>query len=116
MFTGILKRFLKQTAILTAALTTASVLMVLGMTNAHAAATCSISTIPANATIDEGQSIDFAGSISGKGKKTCDWTFDGGVPASATSDCSLSVSYASAGSYIARLDGTASKENPSTCS
>ena len=68
----------------------------------------------ANATIDAGQSVDFTGSVGGKGKKSCDWTFDGGVPASAT-DCTVSVSYANAGPYIARLDGTASKENPPTC-
>ena len=90
-------------------------LAVFGVQPVQAAASCSITTNPANATIDEGQSVDFTGAVSGKGKKTCDWTFDGGVPAGATSDCAVSVTYASAGSYTATLDGTASKENPSTC-
>ncbi|MBT8118126.1 MAG: cadherin-like domain-containing protein, partial [Gammaproteobacteria bacterium] len=112
MFTGLLKRFLNKTAFMA---TCTGFVLVITAGTVQAAATCSISTVPANATIDEGQSIDFSGSITGKGKKTCDWTFDGGVPASATSDCTVSVSYASAGSYTATLDGTASKENPSTC-
>ena len=90
-------------------------LAIFGIQPVQAAATCSITTIPANATIDAGQSVDFTGAVSGRGKKTCDWTFDGGVPSGATSDCAVSVTYASAGSFTATLDGTAAKENPSTC-
>ena len=77
MITGLLKQFLKKTAFM--AMCTGFMLVI--TTGAvQAAASCSITTNPVNATIDEGQSVDFTGTVSGKGKKTCDWTFDGGVP------------------------------------
>ena len=107
MFKGLLKQFLKKTAFMA---TCTSVLLVITTGAVQAAASCSITTNPANATIDEGQSVDFTGSITGKGKKTCDWTFSDGIPAGSTSDCLVSVTYASVGSYTATLDGTASKD------
>jgi hypothetical protein len=63
MFTGVLKQFLKQTAVLTAFLTTASVLLVIGLGDAHAAPpaplSCSIS--PANGTATAGVPYTFSG-------------------------------------------------------
>ena len=112
MFTDLLKRFLKKTAFM--AMCTGFMLVITTGT-VQAAANCSISTVPANATINEGQTIDFSGSVTGKGKKTCDWTFEGGVPDFTLDDCSnIVVSYAIAGSYDAVLTGTASKDGTCT--
>ena len=113
MFTSLLRQLLNKTAFMA---TCTGFMLVITAGTVQAAAICSIATNPANATIAAGQSVDFTGSVDGKGKKTCNWTFNGGVPSGATSDCTVSVTYNSAGSYTARLDGTASKENPSNCS
>ncbi len=112
MFTGLLKRFLKKTAFMA---TCTGFMLVITTGAVQAAATCSISTNPMNATIDEGQSVVFTGSVTGKGKKSCDWTFDGGVPDFTLDDCSnVVVSYAIAGSYEAVLIGTAKKDGTCT--
>ena len=112
MFTGLLKRFLNKTAFMA---TCTSFILVITTGTVQAAATCSITTNPLNATIDEGQSVDFSGTVTGKGKKSCDWTFDGGVPNFTLDDCSnIVVSYATAGSYDAVLTGTASKDGTCT--
>ena len=70
----------------------------------QAAATCSISTTPNPPTINVGQSLAFTGSVTGKSPLTYTWAFAGGTPASATSK-SVTVSYASAGSFAATLNG-----------
>ena len=68
------------------------------------AATCSISTTPNPPTINVGQSVAFTGSVTGKSPLTYTWAFAGGTPASATAK-SETVSYASAGSFAATLNG-----------
>ncbi|MCC7277236.1 MAG: cadherin-like domain-containing protein [Chromatiaceae bacterium] len=68
------------------------------------AATCSIGTTPNPPTINIGQSIAFTGTVTGKAPLTYTWAFAGGTPASATAK-SVTVSYASAGSFAATLNG-----------
>ena len=68
------------------------------------AANCSISTVPSPAVITEGQSVEFSGSVSGKRPRSYDWTFEAGTPSS-SSQQTVTVSYAAAGSYTATLDG-----------
>ncbi len=68
------------------------------------AATCSISTTPNPPTINVGQSVAFTGSVTGKSPLTYSWAFAGGTPASSTAK-SQTVSYASAGSFAATLNG-----------
>ena len=77
------------------------------------AANCSISTTPSPPTINTGQSVAFSGSVSGKSPKTYNWAFTGGTPASSTQP-SVTVSYANAGSFTAALNGTDGKGG--TCS
>ena len=68
------------------------------------AATCSIGTTPNPPTINVGQSVAFTGTVTGKAPLTYTWAFAGGTPASATTK-SVTVSYASAGSFAATLNG-----------
>ncbi|MGD8854410.1 MAG: Ig-like domain-containing protein, partial [Gammaproteobacteria bacterium] len=57
----------------------AAVTFGLTFSQAFAAANCSITTVPDPAVIDEGQSVDFTGSVSGKPPVTYSWTFEGGT-------------------------------------
>ncbi|MDB4575616.1 Ig-like domain-containing protein [bacterium] len=106
MFTGLLKRFLKQTAVLTAILTTASILMVIGLEDANAAKpppqplSCSIS--PSAGSTTTGVAITFSASVDGgaKGGKTYLWDFsDGEGNPTASSSNPIDVTYGTAGTY-----------------
>ena len=77
------------------------------------AATCTITTTPTPPVINAGQSVNFSGNVSGKTPKTYSWSFAGGSPATSTQQ-SVSVSYATAGSFLATLNGTNGKRE--TCS
>ena len=55
-------------------------LAVFGIQPVQAAASRSITTNPANATIDEGQSVDFTGAVSGKGKRSATGHLRAGFP------------------------------------
>ncbi len=68
------------------------------------AATCSIGTTPNPPTINVGQSVAFTGTVTGKSPLTYTWAFAGGTPATSTTK-SVTVSYASAGSFAASLNG-----------
>ena len=78
-------------------------------------ANCSITTVPDPAVIDAGQSVQFTGSVSGKGPATYSWTFDGGTPSSSNQQ-TVTVSYANSGSFLATLDGTNGKGQTCTAS
>jgi hypothetical protein len=71
-------------------------------------ADCTISTSPSPAVITEGGSIDFTGSVSGKQPSTYAWTFDDGSPSS-SSQKTVTITYTTAGSYTAELNGTNGK-------
>ena len=71
-------------------------------------ATCSINTVPTPSDISAGGSVDFTGNVSGKSPRTYSWTFAGGSPSSSTQQ-NVTVTYASAGSYLATLNGTNGK-------
>jgi hypothetical protein len=107
MFAGLLKQFLKNTAVITA-----GVGVMLLAANAQAA-NCSITTSPDPAVINEGGSVTFTGSVSGKPPRTYSWTFEGGSPATSANETET-VSYAAAGSYTATLDGTDGKGDSCT--
>ena len=72
MFTDATKQFLKQTAVMTALLTTASVAMVLVMADANAAKpppqplSCTVS--PQGGSTDTGQAINFSADVNGGAK------------------------------------------------
>jgi hypothetical protein len=87
----------------------------LGTTNAQAAANCSITTDPSPPTISEGGSVTFTGSVSGKPPASYDWTFDGGSPVISTAETET-VTYATAASYLATLDGTNGRGESCTAS
>ena len=78
------------------------------------AASCNI--VPLNPVISEGGSINFSLSISGKwrGQKTYDWQFPGGSPNSSDQP-TVTVTYATAGSYAVTFDGTSNKDGPVSC-
>ncbi len=71
-------------------------------------ATCTITTVPTPAVIDEGQTVDFTGNVSGKAPRTYSWTFGGGSPTTSTSQ-NETVTYSTAGGYTATLIGTNGK-------
>ncbi|HBE92733.1 MAG TPA: cytochrome C [Gammaproteobacteria bacterium] len=71
-------------------------------------ASCTISTIPAPAVINAGESIDFTGSVSGKPSKLYAWTFDGGNPAT-SNFASVTITYTTDGTFDATLNGTNGK-------
>ena len=77
---------------------------------AQAAANCSIS--PTSPTIDEGQSVQFTGNVTGRPPATYDWNFNCTAaqctPTTASTE-TVTVTYNLAGSYLARLDGENSK-------
>jgi len=79
-------------------------LSMLGVSNSHAA-NCSISTVPSPANITAGGSVEFTGNVGGKPPRTMSWDFPGGSPSSAGNVTTVSVSYASAGTYTATLNG-----------
>jgi PKD repeat protein len=105
---GFLQRIVSRTALAAFAFTCL-------YSGAASAANCSIETSPSPAVISEGQSVDFSGNVSGKTPKTYSWTFDGGTPVS-SSQSSVTVTYASPGSYTATLDGTDGKGKTCTAS
>jgi hypothetical protein len=107
MFAGLLKQFLKN-----AALAVAGSGALLLASNVQAA-NCSITTSPDPAVINAGGSVTFTGSVSGKPPRSYSWTFEGGDPASSSSETET-VSYATAGTYAAILDGTDGKGDPCT--
>ena len=85
-------------------------------------ANCSITTVPDPAVIDEGQSVQFTGSVSGKGPATYAWTFEGGTTDGDTTQQTETVSYPDrtlcnpAGSCDATLNGTNGKGQACTAS
>lgn len=101
MFTGLLKQFLKKTAVLA---TGVGVLLTLGLADVQAAKpgpleSCSIS--PADGSTAEGVAITFTGNpVGGKGSKSYSWDFSAGngQPAAST-ETSVDVTYADAGTY-----------------
>jgi hypothetical protein len=76
-----------------------------GASNVYAAARCSVNTVPSPAVITAGGSVDFSGRVTGRPPVAYSWTFDGGTPSGSNSE-TVSVTYASEGSYRAILDGT----------
>lgn len=75
--------------------------------------TCSVTTVPDPAVIDEGQSIDFSGSVSGKGPAIYSWTFTGGDNDTAATQ-SVTINYANAGDFSATLNGENGKGDTCT--
>ena len=69
---------------------------------------CSISSTPSPAVIEAGASVQFTGSVGGKSPIEYEWDFSGGTPSSATTQ-SVTVSYPSAGNFVATLHGTNAK-------
>jgi len=78
-------------------------------------ANCTITTVPNPANITEGDSVDFVGSVSGKSPQTYSWTFEGGSPTSSDQQ-TVTVTYATQGTYTATLDGTNGKGQACTAS
>ncbi|MCK4708568.1 MAG: cadherin-like domain-containing protein, partial [Gammaproteobacteria bacterium] len=97
------QKFIKPSQTKRKVLLAAAICMTFSMGSLYAA--CTITTVPDPATITTGQSIDFTGTVTGKKPATYSWTFSGGSPAAASTE-SVTVSYATAGSYTATLDGT----------
>jgi hypothetical protein len=123
VFTGLLKQFLKQTAVISAILTAVSVLMVVGLVDAHAAKpppqplSCSIS--PQDGSTDTGQAINFSADVNGgaKGGKTYLWDFsDGSGSPPASSSSSVDVTYGTAGTYDVMLSVTDRDNYTANCS
>ncbi len=120
MFTVLLKQFLKQTAVLTALFTIASVIMVIGTSDVHAAPPgpleCSIS--PDGGTATAGVPFTFSGNTTGgKGSKNYSWDFTdgGGVPGTST-DTTVDVTYPSAGGpFLVSLDVTDKQGTQANC-
>jgi hypothetical protein len=111
MFTGLLKQFFKNAAMVVAG----SGAMLLA-SNALAA-NCSITTSPDPAIISEGGSVTFTGSVSGKPPRTYSWTFDGGTPAVSSNETEVVAYNSSVGSpFTATLNGTDGKGDPCTAS
>jgi hypothetical protein len=120
MFTGLLKQFFKQTAVLTATLTVISVVMVMGLRDAHAAppASLSCSISPVNGTATAGVPYTFSGNTNGgKGSKSYSWNFTagGGVPGTST-DTTVDVTYPAAGGpFLVTLQVTDKTGAPANC-
>ena len=81
--------------------------------NPGGGATCTISTTPNPAVIDEGQSIEYSGSVSGKGPAIYSWTFTGVDSVPATTQL-VTISYVNEGSFSATLNGENGKGNTCT--
>ena len=75
-----------------------------GISNVHAAARCTIDTVPSPAVIDAGGNLTFTGKVTGKPPTTYQWTFSGGDPSSSNAE-TVSVNYASDGDFTATLVG-----------
>ena len=67
-----------------------------------------VSTDPSPAVISEGGSIQFTGSVSGKPPASYSWSFSGGNPSSSGQQ-TVTVSYATAGSFQETLQGANDK-------
>jgi hypothetical protein len=109
MFAGLLKQFFKNAAIVVAG----SGAMLLASNTL--AANCSITTSPDPAIINEGGSVTFTGSVSGKPPQSYSWTFDGGTPATSSNETEVVTYNSSVGSpFTATLNGVDGKGG--TCS
>ena len=115
MFKASLELIRKHVISITACACAAVVLVAASNANA---ANCSITTSPAPASITEGGSVTFNGSVSGKRPTAItSWDFPGGTPSSVSGDVSqVNVTYSSAtGSpFLATMNGIDGKDG--TCS
>ena len=118
MFTGLLKRFLKKTAVITAGV---SILLTMGLANVQAAKpqptplSCSIS--PADGSTSVGVAITLTGTVvGGKGGKTFAWDLsDGGSPSSSSAN-PVDVTYGAAGTYNVLLTVSDKQGTQANCS